>query len=343
MIKRNQTILNRLNALLDWVLIIASYVFSAWLYLIALDHDQGNMAALSARSVGVAAAAALGLLLLFTLSGFYSATRTRRLTWKLGVIVVSVTGVALAWSFMLYLLRLENFSRGVLFLFYGCTVAALCAKYSFMAWVFRAMRTAGGQVVHLTISSELSASYNTARLAAEELDGVYVVDSRQLSTGVGLLAIEGAECRDRGMDAAAIAEHLRGLTDKVETSFVLDTLEFMRKGGRCSNFAALGANLLKLKPALEMRGGKLNVYKKYRGNIDRVYREYIAERLAGKRIRPGHVFLTDSGGVDAALLRELEALVRALIPVREVHHTYAGCTVSTHCGPKTLGVLFLDE
>ncbi|MBR4425799.1 MAG: DegV family protein [Oscillospiraceae bacterium] len=208
---------------------------------------------------------------------------------------------------------------------------------------FRAMRTAGGQVVHLTISSELSASYNTARLAAEELDGVYVVDSRQLSTGVGLLAIEGAECRDRGMDAAAIAEHLRGLTDKVETSFVLDTLEFMRKGGRCSNFAALGANLLKLKPALEMRGGKLNVYKKYRGNIDRVYREYIAERLAGKRIRPGHVFLTDSGGVDAALLRELEALVRALIPVREVHHTYAGCTVSTHCGPKTLGVLFLDE
>lgn len=208
---------------------------------------------------------------------------------------------------------------------------------------FRGMRDAGGPVVHLTISSELSASYNTARLAAEELEGVYVVDSRQLSTGVGLLAIEAAECRDRGMDAAAIAEHLRSMTDKVETSFVLDTLEFMRRGGRCSNFAALGANLLKLKPALEMRGGKLNVYKKYRGNIDRVYREYIAERLAGKRIRPGHVFLTDSGGVDPALLRELEAMVRALIPVREVHHTYAGCTVSTHCGPKTLGVLFLDE
>lgn len=208
---------------------------------------------------------------------------------------------------------------------------------------FRGMRSEGGQVVHLTISSELSASYNTARLAAEELPGVYVVDSRQLSTGVGLLAIEGAESRNRGMDAAAIAEHLRALTDKVETSFVLDTLEFMRRGGRCSNFAALGANLLKLKPALEMRGGKLNVYKKYRGNIDRVYREYIAERLAEKRIRPGHVFLTDSGGVDPTLLRELEALVRSLIPVREVHHTYAGCTVSTHCGPKTLGVLFIDE
>lgn len=201
----------------------------------------------------------------------------------------------------------------------------------------------GFEVVHLDISSELSNTFNAARLAAAELEGVYTVDSRMLSTGVGLLAIEAAECRDRGMDAAAIAEHLRGMTDKVETSFVLDTLEFMRRGGRCSNFAALGANLLKLKPALEMHGGKLNVYKKYRGNIDRVYREYIAERLAGKRIRPGHVFLTDSGGVDPALLRELEALVRALIPVREVHHTYAGCTVSTHCGPKTLGVLFLDE
>ena len=208
---------------------------------------------------------------------------------------------------------------------------------------FRAQIADGAQVVHLTISSELSSSYNTARLAAEELGGIRIVDSRMLSTGVGLLAIEGAECRDRGMGAAEIAEHLRSLTGKVETSFVLDTLEFMRKGGRCSNFAALGANLLKLKPALEMRDGKLGVYKKYRGNIEHVYRQYVAERLAGKAIRPGHVFITMSGGVALETLAELEQLVRDTIPVREVHHTIAGCTVSSHCGPKTLGVLFIDE
>ena len=208
---------------------------------------------------------------------------------------------------------------------------------------FHAFTEAGFEVVHLDISGELSASVNNARLAAEDLEGVYVVDSRMLSTGVGLLAIEGAECRDRGMSAAEIASHLSELTKKVDTSFVLDTLTFMQKGGRCSNLAVLGANLLKLKPALEMSGGKLGIYKKYRGSIEQVYREYVRERLSGKKVRPGHVFVTDSGEVSAETYRELDELIRSLIDVREIHHTLAGCTVSTHCGPKTLGVLFINE
>lgn len=201
----------------------------------------------------------------------------------------------------------------------------------------------GYEIVHLDISSELSSTCNNARIVAGELEGVYVVDSRMLSTGVGLLVIEGAECRDKGMSAAEIAEHLTELTDKVDTSFVLDTLEFMWKGGRCSGVAALGANLLKLKPALEMKDGKLGVYKKYRGNINSVYRQYITERLSGKTVRPGHVFITESGEIEQSVIDELEALVRELIPVQEIHHTIAGCTVSSHCGPKTLGVLFINE
>ncbi|MBR1497479.1 MAG: DegV family protein [Oscillospiraceae bacterium] len=209
---------------------------------------------------------------------------------------------------------------------------------------FAPMVAEGCEVVHLDISSLLSNSANAARLAAEEFSGaVYTVDSRMLSTGMGLLAIEGAECRDRGMDAASIAAHLRGLTDKVETSFVLDTLAFMAKGGRCSNFAALGANLLKLKPALEMKNGTLGVYKKYRGTIEQVYRQYIRERLAGKHIRPGHIFISNSGEVAPEVLDELDGLIRECTPVKEIHHTMAGCTVATHCGPKTLGVLFIDE
>ena len=201
----------------------------------------------------------------------------------------------------------------------------------------------GCEVVHLDISSELSNTYNAACLAAEELGHVHVVDSRMLSTGVGLLAIEGAECRDRGMGAQEIAEHLRGLTGKVQTSFVLDTLQFMWKGGRCSAVSALGANLLSLKPGLEMKDGKLGVYKKYRGNIKNVYKQYVKERLQGRRVRPGHVFITESGEVDDAVLEEIFALVRETIPVQEIHHTLAGCTVSTHCGPKTLGILFIEE
>ena len=201
----------------------------------------------------------------------------------------------------------------------------------------------GYEIVHLDISSELSSTCNNARIVSTELDGVYVVDSRMLSTGVGLLVIEGAECRDKGMSAADIAEHLTALTEKVDTSFVLDTLEFMWKGGRCSGVAALGANLLKLKPALEMKDGKLGVYKKYRGSINSVYKQYITERLSGKKVRPGHVFITESGEIEQSVIDELEALVRELIPVQEIHHTIAGCTVSSHCGPKTLGVLFINE
>ena len=201
----------------------------------------------------------------------------------------------------------------------------------------------GAEIVHLDISSELSGSFNNACIAAEELEGVYTVDSRTLSTGVALLAIEGAECRDKGMSAADIAEHLRAMTDKVDTSFVLNTLEFMWKGGRCSGVTALGANLLRLKPALEMRDGKLSVYKKFRGNINSVYRQYAKERLGSAEIRPGHVFVTDSGEVPEETLNELKDMVRKAVPGAEIHSAKAGCTITSHCGPKTMGVLFLRK
>ena len=117
----------------------------------------------------------------------------------------------------------------------------------------------------------------------------------------------------------------------------------MWKGGRCTGVAALGANLLHLKPALEMKDGKLVVYKKYRGSIEHVYKQYIRERLSGRKVRPGHVFITESGEVEESTVEELCSLVRELIPVEEIHHTLAGCTISTHCGPKTLGILFIEE
>ena len=208
---------------------------------------------------------------------------------------------------------------------------------------FTEILNTGAEIVHLDISSELSGSYNNACIAASELEGVYTVDSRSLCTGVGLLCIEGAECRDRGMSAADIAGHLRGMTDKVDTSFVLDTLQFMWKGGRCSGVTALGANLLHLKPGLEMRDGRLSVYKKYRGNIQSVYRQYVRERLASADIRPGHVFVCDSGEVPEEIIQELNDMVLQAVPGAEVHNTKAGCTVTSHCGPKTLGVLFLRK
>ena len=208
---------------------------------------------------------------------------------------------------------------------------------------FTQFTNAGYEVVHMDISSELSATYSNARLAAQELEGVYPIDTRALSGSVALMAIEGAECRDKGMSAADIAAHLEEVKEKLNTSFVLDTLEFMWKGGRCTGFTAMGANVLKLKPALEMKDGKLVVYKKYRGNINNVYKQYLKERLTGKKVRPEHVFVIESGEIEPEVAEEIVALVQELTGAKEVHHGLAGCTITTHCGPKTMGVLFIEE
>ena len=240
----------------------------------------------------------------------------------------------------------EGFTPEVMYRRYrevGTLPNTAAAGYQQVIDFFSQFTKAGYQVVHLDISSELSCSFSNGCLAAEDLGDVFPVDSQMLSSGLALLAIEGAECRDKGMGAQEIAEHLRSLTGKVDTSFVLDTLEFMWKGGRCSAVASLGANLLKLKPALEMKDGKLGVYKKYRGSIDSVYKQYIKERIAGKNIRPGHVFITNSGEIDPEVIRQLAQLVRELIPVEEIHFATAGCTISSHCGPKCLGVLFINQ
>lgn len=204
----------------------------------------------------------------------------------------------------------------------------------------------GFDIVHIDISSELSCTCQNAVLAAQELaeqGEIHVVDSRQLSTGGGLLALQGAKLRDGGMAAADIAAELRRLAPHSDTSFVLDTLEYMWKGGRCSGVTALGANMLKLKPSLEIRDGKLVVCKKYRGAMEKVYRQYVTERLAGKAVVGDWAFITHSGEVSEDTLRQLTELVRELAPFKEVFITQAGCTVSSHCGPGTLGVLFLRQ
>lgn len=204
----------------------------------------------------------------------------------------------------------------------------------------------GFDIVHIDISSELSCTCQNAVLAAQELaelGEIHVVDSRQLSTGGGLLALQGAKLRDGGMAAADIAAELRRLAPHSDTSFVLDTLEYMWKGGRCSGVTALGANMLKLKPSLEIRDGKLVVCKKYRGAMEKVYRQYVTERLAGKAVVGDWAFITHSGEVPEDTLRQLTELVRELAPFKEVFITQAGCTVSSHCGPGTLGVLFLRQ
>ena len=201
----------------------------------------------------------------------------------------------------------------------------------------------GSAVIHFTISSSMSATYNNARLAAEDFEDVYVVDSKNLSTGNGLLVIAAAEMAKQGMEAQEIAQKVSAMADCVDASFVVDNLEYLVKGGRCSAVAAFGANLLQLKPCICVKNGAMGVGKKYRGKFERVLPGYVAERLAnGDDIDLDRVFVTHAG-CDPQIVESVVEIVKNTLPFKEVFATRAGCTVSSHCGANTLGVLFVRK
>ena len=198
-------------------------------------------------------------------------------------------------------------------------------------------------VIHICISLDFSCCYQNAKLAAADFDNVYVVDSRNLSTGHGLVVLEAERMARAGMAPDEIVAALQELTGRVEASFILDRLDYMKMGGRCSAVTLLGANLLKLRPCIEVKDGKMGVAKKYRGTFAKCLEAYIADRLAGRDdIKLGRIFITHSGVPD-----EIIALAKSCIAkyqtFDEVCVTRAGCTVSSHCGPGTIGILFIRK
>ena len=208
---------------------------------------------------------------------------------------------------------------------------------------FRPFVEAGKTVIHFTISGEMSSTYNNACLAASEFDNVYVIDSRNLSTGGGLLVIAAAEMANKGLEAKEIVEKIEELKACVDASFVIDKLDYLHKGGRCSAVAVLGANLLKLKPCIEVKNGSMGVGKKYRGKYADVLKEYVLERLGdGSDIDLDRVFVTHAG-CDMEIVESVVELVKKTLPFKEVFVTRASCTISAHCGADTLGVLFIRK
>jgi DegV family protein with EDD domain len=206
---------------------------------------------------------------------------------------------------------------------------------------FSAETAKGNAVVLFTISAEMSSTCNNARLAAENFEDVYVVDTRNLSTGGGLLVITAAEMAAEGKSAAEIAKVCEGLAPCVDASFIIDSLEFLHKGGRCSALAAFGANMLSLKPCIVVKDGKMGVGKKYRGKFGAVLPKYVSERLGdGSDVIKGHIFVTHAG-CEPSIIQSCVDAVKAIAPEAEVHITRAGCTISSHCGRNTLGVLFI--
>lgn len=204
---------------------------------------------------------------------------------------------------------------------------------------------AGNDVIYITLGSGISITHNNCRMAAEETPGMYCIDSGNLSTGMGLVVIAAAERIAAGLPVEQIVEEVRALTKKVEASFVLDTLEFLHKGGRCSTLAMMGANVLKLKPCIEVDNAdsKMTVGKKYRGALDRCLEEYVADRLKDRQdIDTSRIFITHSG-ISEERIQLVKAAVEKYAAFDEILITRAGCTVSAHCGPNTLGILFVRK
>ena len=205
----------------------------------------------------------------------------------------------------------------------------------------------GYDIVHLSLGSKLSVTHQSSVLAAAEFPGrVYSVDSCNLSTGSGLLVIKAAEMRDQGLSAKEISEKLVDMQTKSHASFVVERLDFLHAGGRCSTIAMLGANALGLRPSIEVQndnGGAMVVGKKYRGKYGKVLLQYMEDTLKKyDNIDTDRVFITHAGAnpeyVDA-VYKELKA--KNLF--KEIHITRASCTISSHCGPNTLGVLFMTK
>ena len=199
------------------------------------------------------------------------------------------------------------------------------------------------QVVHVCISSEFSTCYSDAVEAARHFENVAVVDSRNLSTGSGLLVLEGAEMAAQGADKDTIAETLRHRTGLVDASFVVRSIDYLRRGGRCSGLEALGAKLLHIRPSIIVQDGKMHPGDKYRGRYEHYLKHYIEDALQNdSTIDFKRVFVTHSPS-EEGLVRFAIDTVKSYGLFREVLETMAGCTVCTHCGPDTLGVLFMRK
>ncbi len=205
---------------------------------------------------------------------------------------------------------------------------------------------AGREIVCFSISEDMSTSANVMRIAAEELeakDRVFVVNSANLSTGIGLLVIEAAIMAQEGKSGSEIARAMEELKPKVRASFVVDTLEYLHRGGRCSGVAAFVGGAFRLHPTIVVEKGKMMPTKKYRGKMSSVLLSYAKDQEEKlKNARPARVFITHSG-CDEALVKSVYDYLESLHIFEEILITRAGGVISSHCGPGTLGVLFIAK
>ena len=198
-------------------------------------------------------------------------------------------------------------------------------------------------ILHINIGSGFSSCYQNACIAAEEFSNVRVVDSQNLSTGQGLVVLYACKIAQECQSIDELHQKVQAYTERVEASFLLNRLEYMVKGGRCSTAAALGANLLNLKPCIEVKNGKMSVVKKYRGNYAKCLASYVKDRLAERDDLDRETLFVTRTPVEEDCEAAVADAVKAYGDFENIYWTMAGSTVSCHCGPGTLGVLFVRK
>lgn len=210
---------------------------------------------------------------------------------------------------------------------------------------FKQYTDEGYEVVHFSLSSAISSTHANAVITAKKLEGVYVLDSKSLSVGIAMLVIKAAEMRDEGLSAKEIFEKCAAMRDKVKCDFILDNLEFLHKGGRCSALAAFGANVLGIKPSIIMQDGVLSVGKKYRGKTENCYMQYFNDKLAAfeGRIDTDRIFVNHTAGVSPRFLESVKKELKKRLKPKEIIGCVAGCTITAHCGKRTFSVIFMEK
>ncbi len=207
---------------------------------------------------------------------------------------------------------------------------------------FESLKKDYDAVIHIALSSGITSSCNNAFNGAKEVSDAYVVDSKSLSTGIGLLAIYARELADKGEDPKTIAEKVQKRTESLQVSFVLHKLNYMHKGGRCSSVALLGANLLKIRPRIVLKDGKMISDKKYRGHMGQVVEKYCAETLAEFNTPDlDKVFITYTSAFPEMRDAAIKACKNA--GFKNIYETHAGGTIACHCGANTLGILYFND
>lgn len=198
-------------------------------------------------------------------------------------------------------------------------------------------------IIHISTTSAHSVCYHNALKAAEECTNVHVIDSRNATSGLGILVMMAAEMAQNGKSAEEIIQEVNRTIPRIELSCILNTVSYVRRGGRISTLAAKGVELLNLKPCVEMVNGKLSIGKKYRGKLEKVLPNYIQDRLKGRNdLNLKRIFMTNTLS-SKAFLQTLVDLIKSLQPFAEVLINDAGCTISTHAGPNALGIIFIRK